>query len=417
VCHYVSADGSTIVATQRNTAPFSSASYDLTNNAALIHQQADESFTFGALYPNGSILMANAAMPLGNVAPTTWAPDVPGVGDEMPYYPSALYDVKTGAKMPAPGWDGVITNALMPAFSPDGTKLAFNHFDTGMGHSLAVMAFDNATSTFSGLADFATDSTHFLGWPTFTPDGNWVVYHSNSNPDYATWDLAKADLSVAQLSTNTNATLDRLNGIFNGTYYLPFGEMAEGHMNYLPTILPVAVGGYYWVVFTSRREYGNTINTADPYYATANTTPGAEPWRKKLWVAALDIDNPEHPSTAAHDISHPAFYLDGQDLQTGNYRGFWALNPCQQMGTTCLSGDECCSGFCRQITLDGGGPTATDAAMPATDAAMPTSGTALVCVPAQSCANEYEKCTTTADCCQAAAGFQCIAGFCAQPAQ
>jgi hypothetical protein len=184
--------------------------------------------------------------------------------------------------------------------------------------------------------------------------------------------------------------------VASGQYYLPFGEAAEGHMNYDATVLPVAAGGYYWVVFTSRREYGNTINTADPYYNTSNQTPGALPWRKKLWVAALDIDNPEHPSASAHDISHPAFYLPGQDLQTGNYRGFWALDPCAQNGATCLSGDQCCSGYCRQTTADG--------------------GSQLVCVPPQGCSNEYEKCTVSADCCQASLGFQCINGFCAQPA-
>ena len=41
--------------------------------------------------------------------------------------------------------------------------------------------------------------------------------------------------------------------------YLPYGEAEEGHLNYEPTLLPVAVGGYYWVVFTSRRAFGNTI--------------------------------------------------------------------------------------------------------------------------------------------------------------
>jgi len=423
VCHYVSADGSTIVETQRNTPPFSSASYDLTNNGALLHQEPDESFTFGALYPDGSVLLRNAALHEGSSTTSPWEPDVPGVGDES-QYTSSLYNVKTGAQIPAPGWDGVVSNALMPAFSPDGTKLAFNHYDTGMGHSLAVMDYTNATNTFANLTDVSTDPMHFLGWPTFTPDSSWLVFHTDSNADYATWELAKADLSIAHLASNTTATLDKLNGVLNGQYYLPYGEMAEGHMNYLPTILPVAVGGYYWVVFTSRREYGNTITTSDPYYATANTTPGALPWRKKLWVAALDIDNPEQPSTMAHDISHPAFYLDGQDLQTGNYRGFWALDPCQQNGISCTSGDQCCTGFCRQATGDAG--VAADDASTSSDAAMSSDagassdgggGPEYVCVPAQACAMEYEKCTTTASCCGAGMGIYCIAGYCATTAQ
>ncbi len=33
-------------------------------------------------------------------------------------------------------------------------------------------------------------------------------------------------------------------------------------LNYEPTVLPVVSGGYAWVVFTSRRLYGNQL-TAD----------------------------------------------------------------------------------------------------------------------------------------------------------
>jgi hypothetical protein len=184
----------------------------------------------------------------------------------------------------------------------------------------------------------------------------------------------------------TTAGLDTLNGMLNGQYYLPFGEQAEGHMNYDATLLPVAAGGYYWVVFTSRREYGNTINAADPW----QTGPAI---RKKLWVAAIDI-NPK----PGIDPSHPAFYINDQELAAGNMRGFWALDPCQANGISCSSGDECCTGFCRTASTDG--------------------GTALVCVPppASGCAQEFEKCTTTADCCGASQGFLCINGFCAQPA-
>ena len=55
-------------------------------------------------------------------------------------------------------------------------------------------------------------------------------------------------------------------------------------------------------------------------------------------------------------------------------------------------GAQCCGGFCR-----------------------PSAGGALACVPAPSgCSQEYEKCTTASDCCDA--GDQCINGRCAQPA-
>ena len=402
VCHFVSADGSTLTATDSSGGL--SASYDLTNNAALIHQEPDATFAFGALYPDGSILMASGGLAPSNTANSDWTPDL--VGRVASAYPFAshLYDVKTGAQLAAPGWDSVISIGYMPSFSPDGKLIAFNHYDAGQGHSIAVMGFDRATLTFSNLVDVATDPTQSLAWPAFVPDGQYVVYNTDSGSDFGTWEAPQAgvtldrkgDLGIAHVPSRTTASLDRLNGVLNGQYYLPFGESAEGHMNYDATVLPVAVGGYYWVVFTSRREYGNTINTSSPYYNGDPRSTGV-PWRKKLWVAALDLDDPEHPATMARDISHPAFYLPGQDLETGNYRAFWALSPCQSNGSGCETGDQCCTGYCRQTNGD--------------------AGAVLQCVPPpQTCANEYEKCVTTADCCGKSAGYSCINGYCAQPA-
>jgi hypothetical protein len=72
-------------------------------------------------------------------------------------------------------------------------------------------------------------------------------------------------------------------------------------------------------------------------------------------------------------------------------RGFWALDPCKANGTSCETGDECCGGFCR---ADGDG--------------------GLACVPPPTgCAQEFEKCTTAADCCDT--GSLCINGHCAKP--
>ena len=157
--------------------------------------------------------------------------------------------------------------------------------------------------------------------------------------------------------------------------------------SYEPTVNPVPSGGYAWVVFTSRRLYGNvaTINPfwSDPRYHDLSVAPTP----KKLWVAAIDLN--AAPGT---DPSHPAFYLPAQELLAGNSRGFWVVDPCHMDGTSCETGDECCGGFCRPG--DGG----------------------LMCVAqAPGCAQEFEKCTVTADCCGKTQGIQCINGRCAAP--
>ena len=160
-------------------------------------------------------------------------------------------------------------------------------------------------------------------------------------------------------------------------------------LNYEPTILPVIEGGYAWVVFTSRRLYGNQL-TQFPYNswpADYDTTNLAQAPVKKLWVVAIDLN--AAPGT---DPSHPAFYLPAQEILAGNSRGFWVLDPCKGDGVSCASGDQCCNGFCEP------------------DASNPGS---LVCTNAAACANVQDKCTTPADCCDSS--NTCVNGFCAAP--
>jgi hypothetical protein len=384
VCHAVSGDGSTIVAAHQHT---DDTCGDLTTNNTTLETiqvtAGNHVLANAGLYPDGSL-----ALTCDNCV------DVSSTNANIT--PSQLMDPKTGAVLAAPGFDGVVGRAGFPTFSSDGTKVAFNLYGQGPGydpgHSLGIMDFAVATHTFSSLATVATDPTLYPSWPAFTPDGQWLIYQLG-NQTYTRNSGTSANLAVVHVPSGTIAMLDMLNGVANGKSTLPFAD--DSDKDYEPTVLPVAVGGYFWVVFTSRREYGNTINDADPWEGLFEG--GVPARRKKLWVAALDIDNPEHPSTSAHDISHPAFYLPGQELAGGNSRGFWALSPCEGNGLGCTSGDQCCSGYCRQTNGPDGGVT-------------------VACVPQPSgCAQEYEKCSVSSDCCTCAGGAetQCIAQHCA----
>jgi hypothetical protein len=179
----------------------------------------------------------------------------------------------------------------------------------------------------------------------------------------------------------------------NGKGYLPTG--ANGHdedstLQYEPTVAPIVAGGYAWVVFTSRRLYGN-VATRNPFESdprefdlTAGNPSG--PTTKKLWVTAISV-----PPKPGEDPSHPAFYLPAQELFAGNSRGFWSLNACKSDGASCEGGDECCAGYCG-ITTEFGGICGS--------------------APPNTCAKEYDKCNVDADCCSGS-GLSCIAGHCA----
>jgi hypothetical protein len=385
ICHTASADGSTLVANAGtyNDQPnyFQSASYDLKTNASLIYgtqnseiNAASLAFTYGGIYPDGSFVVSATGY-------RTYLGGAPAL-----YYTGAKAGTQGGNVINAPGFSGTVKSTGTPAFSPDGKQLAFNksgQASGGGGDTMTVMDFDLSTFTFSNSRTVATNAGTTVAWPAFTPDGKWVIYHAGSNAEYETDLGATGDLYIAPAAGGGTATrLDALDGYANGQVYLPAND---ANLSFAPTLLPEAVGGYFWVVFTSHRSYGNTLASMATLEDGLNGQPDSDALGK-LWVAAIDIN-----ATAGVDPSHPAFYLDGQELQADNLRGFWVLNPCQADGSSCMSGDQCCGGFCR--AGDGGGDVCSSTAM--------------------GCSNLYESCTTASDCCMSTA--LCINGKCAQP--
>ena len=97
--------------------------------------------------------------------------------------------------------------------------------------------------------------------------------------------------------------------------------------NYEPTILPRLTGGYAWMVFTSRRIFGN-VATVNPYWSDPrfqNLT--VEPTTKKLWVAAVNVNAAGTDPSFARPSTFP-----GQELLAGNSRGYYVLNACEAPG-------------------------------------------------------------------------------------
>ncbi len=395
-CHSVAASGARLVVQHGENYSTSSA-YDL-GTAGAKETVMVGSAVFPGVYPDGSKALA----PTG----------------ELFALPAA------SAPIPTTGLTSVATNLGTPVFSADGKLVAFNPFVapaiTNPAQKLIVMAYDAATNAFSGNVVVADDTSKPAetrpGWPAFMPDGKSLVFHHQTAAGYdgngagtlPTRKGAKAHISWTDVTDATKVTdLNALNGKdASGTSYLPklaapinmsctgdavqVGNIDADHgddvdVNYEPTVAPVAEGGYVWVVFTSRRMYGNEA-TIPPFCSdprgvnlVTNITP------KKLWVAAVDLG--AAPGT---DASHPAFYLPAQELLAGNSRGFWVLDPCRSDGTSCASGDQCCNGYCE-----------------------PNASGALVCSntpPDSHCSSLSEKCTTVADCCDPT--NLCVNGFC-----
>jgi hypothetical protein len=396
VCHAVSSHGNVMVAgVDWDTNPITSQSLDLAADGSVTLRKSTNIgllFALGGLTPDGARAIVNGAPPD--------QPKPRGVGGPLA---SELVDTKTALPIAAPSFTSQVSYALTPNFSPDGTRLTFNNRDLSAGHTLSVMDYDGSASPplFSNLRTVVT-SAKVAAWPSFLADSAGIVFHEGDAFDTDKYQGGPlyADLRMVDSSTKQVNSLASLNGYTaSGTFYLPYGAAEEEHLDYEPSVLPVPVGGYYWVLFTSRRTYGNTI-------APGGTVPrGGDKWgkpqgtevespspRKKIWLAPIDLDY-----SGELDPSHPAIYLPGQELESGNMRAFAALEPCRADGGSCESAAECCNGFCRETGRDANGPV-------------------LACVPPpkNSCSNEDETCATAADCC--GSDDLCINKRCATPA-
>jgi hypothetical protein len=396
VCHTVSGDGKTLVTqaslsyVQYSNSVYINLANDLTGGAGTSLATTD--LAFPALTKDGTLLFsASGGMINGDIS-------------------SQLYAMPAGT--PVAGVTGLSAGfqASLPAFSPDGKHLSFNFWGGTLNSGTGTLQADQASLAildFDGIKAFS--NPRFLQTPTvgasvtyssFLPTNTAVVFESElSNPSNQ-WAFTSSgntgELWWVDVATAKAHRLDLLDGYTAaGTTYLPGGNGPDGGvthtpaqdptLNYEPTVNPIASGGYAWVVFTTRRMYGN-VAQLDPWASD----PRHYPWLdeitdKKLWVAAIDLN-----AAPGADASHPAFYLPGQELHAGNSRGYWTVAPCRPDGQSCMAGDQCCGGYC-EPSPDGG----------------------LVCSttpPNTNCSGLGDRCTSSADCCDSTES--CINGYC-----
>ncbi|HEX3593598.1 MAG TPA: hypothetical protein VHU80_00815 [Polyangiaceae bacterium] len=379
VCHSVSAYGDRMVV-QHGEQYLTTSTYDLKNgNAETLYTSH---IGWGGIYPDGKLGLSN----------TVDVASGPGEEDST----ISLVDMATGMPTTFSGLNDIATSIALPSFSPDGKHAAFG-FWAGAGTSdihpsdgkeLVVMDFDVGTRTFSNARKLweAGGDQGRVAFNSFFPSSDTVVFQrrwDGNGDNLASRDGAHSELWWVDLKTGTAATLDRANGIGpDGKRYVPTGandHADDEHLNYEPSISPVASGGYAWMVFMSRRLYGNVATSAPWNSDPRQFDTRVDYTTKKIWMVALDL-NP----TPGKDPSHPAFYIPGQELEGSNSRPFFSLTPCVTDRGTCMTGIDCCTGFCR----DG------------------------LCVPppAHSCSQTDEKCEMDSDCC--AGSGSCIGGFC-----
>ena len=302
-CHSISANGARMLA-------FSSgfgSSFTLSASSSVpTPLSTAPGAEFAGVYPDGSVYVASAH-PTSGGGPMSRGGGVTNAG---------LYDTATGTLIDG---SGIPTGACMPTFSTDGKQLTFTDLGATPGHTLASMRFSIATRAASMYQTLYSSQSAYLGWPTFLPDGNAVVFAQGAAADFSGGNVGlipvvlgpATDLFIVDVATKTTTLLAQAMGFASiadveaQKTYLP-GGTADLHQSYYPTVSAIPSGGYAWAFFDSARSYGNQGS------------------HRAVWGTAITI---AANGSYLADPSHPAFYLPGQDANTPNFRAVAVPDP------------------------------------------------------------------------------------------
>jgi len=231
-------------------------------------------------------------------------------------------------------------------FSPDTTHIVVtlsDHPDSPWAvttGSIATLDFDAATHQFSAakvLVPMTDQEFHF--YPSWSPDGNWIVFVSAPRALDMTRCLAPGDPALADCTgcvcnggscCPPNRSYDQPNSRLRiahfpdgRVYDLDRATQAVGFTSTLPKVAPLPTDGHnqMFITFNSKMPYGVKVPDNSP---------------AQLWLSVLDFDNlPADPSSAP-------VWLPFQSFGQKNHLAYWSEHiPCIKGSDECGTDESC----------------------------------------------------------------------------
>jgi hypothetical protein len=227
-----------------------------------------------------------------------------------------------------PSFLGTQGAGYFPEFSPDGKDIVLtlsNQADVEWSvrnGDLAILPYNGGQ--FGPAKVIVPAGTDFHFYPSFSPDGKWVVF-------------ASAPISTAAMGYSYNQAQARLRLVSRDggqVYDLGRATQGVGHTSTWPKFAPFVQddGQTLFVTFNSKIDYGFVLkNSALP---PAQTHP-------QLWFSAIDLRK-----LGSGDPSYAPIWLPFQEITQNNHLGYWTevITCVQSSGAGCDTNEQACVG-------------------------------------------------------------------------
>ncbi|MBC7974219.1 MAG: PD40 domain-containing protein, partial [Myxococcales bacterium] len=241
----------------------------------------------------------------------------------------ALYDPDSGAAVPsniavAKSLPNTPKSVMMADWSPDGRQVVYaatpnaNDWIDLDGGRIATMSYNfTANQHVFGTPRYLVPDpitlpsgtyTNFF-FPSFSPDGAVIVFNA-ARARWRDFDDAARPGQRLMLTDAAGTNVTDLTALNGGD---ADSDITWAHWS------PAASNDYYWIVFSSERDYGHEITAGN---TAASCKQNGVKQCKQIWIGAVAKNK---LGMAGVDPSAAPMWLPGQDTQTDNISPFWSV--------------------------------------------------------------------------------------------